>query len=125
LRRALAPLSMRGVEGVRNLQAKGDDTVERQRLAADLLLERLPLHQLHHDEGAALLLADVMDRADGGWLRAEAVRASREKRSSASRLSAISSGRNFTATWRPESDVLRLVDEAHAAPAQQRQDPVV
>ena len=36
-----------------------------------------------------------------GWLSAEAARASRWKRSSASASCAISAGRNLSATWRP------------------------
>ncbi len=38
------------------------------RPACQLLLERLPLHQLHHDERLAGVLVDVVDRADVGMI---------------------------------------------------------
>src|SRR4051794_23723606 len=52
-----------------------------------------------------------------GWLSAEATRASRRKRSSASRSAASSRGRNFIATWRPSRTSFGPIDHAHAAAA--------
>ncbi len=53
-------------EGVRQCGTEGDHVTEAQRAAADAVGEGLALDELHHEVGAAALLADVVDRHQTG-----------------------------------------------------------
>ncbi len=55
---------VRGVEAIRDFDAELEDTVERQRSARDLVLQRPAIEQLHDDEPLGAVLADVVDGAD-------------------------------------------------------------
>ncbi len=58
------PLGVRGGERVGDLDRELDRGLDLHRFAADVLLERPALQQLHDDEPPPLPLADVVDRAD-------------------------------------------------------------
>jgi hypothetical protein len=60
------PLGVGSGEGIRNLNRKFDRVPYLQGLIADVLLQRLPFQQLHHDEVSSLPLANIEDRADMG-----------------------------------------------------------
>jgi len=113
------------VEGVRHLNADVDDLVNLQRTAGKAVPERLPLHQLHHDEGASVVFSDVVDGADvpvierggGPGLHPEPV----ERLLIARELF----GHELDGNRPPQPDVLGSVDDAHSASAQLADDSVV
>jgi hypothetical protein len=61
--------------GVRSLERVGDFDRERQqqidleRAPGDAMLQRRPVEELHHEECAAVLFADVVDSADVGMVQ--------------------------------------------------------
>ena len=55
---------MRGVESVGDLDAQIKHRFDLQRLAIDLVPERLPVQQFHGDEGSPIDFIDFIDRAD-------------------------------------------------------------
>ena len=93
-------LRVRGAERFGDLHRQVEHGVELQ-LRRDALAKRLPLEQLHHDEGLAVVLFDVVNRADvrmvqcGGRARLAAEPIERLS------VAGKSSGRNLSATNRP------------------------
>ena len=57
------------VQGIGNFDSDIQDLFRGERAAPNPVLERLPLHQLHHDEGPILMFADVVNRADVGMVQ--------------------------------------------------------
>src|SRR5947207_12122463 len=55
---------MCGVESIGDLNAEIEHRFDFQRLAIDLVPERLPLQQFHGDEGSPINLIDFVNRAD-------------------------------------------------------------
>ncbi len=60
---------MSRLERVRNLDSQRQNSLHRQRLARNFMLQRLALHEFHDDEGPAVLFADIVDRADIGMIQ--------------------------------------------------------
>jgi len=116
---------VRRIQRVRDLDPQIQDLLQLHRLAVDPLLERLPLHQLHHDEGVALVLGDLVDHADAGVI--EGGGGARLPLESLERLGVVRQlvGQQLEGHATLEAHVLRLVDDAHAAAAEPAQDPVV
>ena len=95
--------TVRRIERIGDLLAQRQHLLDRQRLALDRVLEGLPCIRSITRKGFPSWTPMSYTVQMWGWLRAEAARASRLKRSRASGDSAVSSGRNFTATRRPSS----------------------
>ncbi len=57
-------LGVGGFQRLADLNAQVQDEIDLERLALDALRQRLPLHQLHHDERLSLVLPDLMNGAD-------------------------------------------------------------
>jgi len=57
-------LPVGGRQGVGHLDRAPERLVDRQRPASQPIGERLPLDVLHHEEGQAFLVANVVERAD-------------------------------------------------------------
>src|SRR5439155_26509313 len=62
-------LRMCGVERVGNLNSQREQRLQFQRLAADHVLQRLPIQELHGDERLPILLSDVKDHAVIGMVQ--------------------------------------------------------
>jgi hypothetical protein len=102
-----------------------DEVMDFELTGGQALAERLPFHQLHHDERVALVLADVVDGADvgvvqcrrGAGLGAEAV----------DRL--VGHGRVFgdelDGHLTAEPGILPSIHDPHAASSELREDLVV
>ena len=90
-----------GLEGIGDLRAEIEQRLELERARPEPVPQRLALEQLHRDEGLALVLVDVVDRADVGVLerggRAGFALQPLERLGVARQLL----GRNFSATRRP------------------------
>ena len=95
------------------------------RPCGDAVLQRLPLQELHHDEGLALVFIDVVNRADVGMIqRGGSPRLALE---AFQRLAVLAEmfGQELQCDKTGELDVLGFVDHAHATGAQLLDDPVV
>lgn len=71
---------MRGVERVRNLDGECEEIVDREPTHCQGILQRSTVQAFHRDERPAGMLGDLVDRADGGMIEADAARASRRNR---------------------------------------------
>ena len=60
------PRGVRLLEAVGDLVRDGQQLVGRHRTVREHVLETLPLHQLHRDEGSFLALGDLIDGGDVG-----------------------------------------------------------
>ena len=60
---------VRGIQGISNLNPKFQELFDFERLARDALPEGLALQQFHHDVGLAMLLTNLMNRADVGMIQ--------------------------------------------------------
>ena len=58
------PLTMCLVQGVRNLDPVTEDLVRWERTGNELLRQRLPLQKFHDEKVDAVLVTDVVERAD-------------------------------------------------------------
>jgi hypothetical protein len=118
-------LRVRRIECVRNLDAELDNAVELERMAFDEMFEGLTFEQLHHEELLSFVFADVVDRADvrmvqrgrGTCLALKTLR----RRGILRPLQRQELERHVPA----EPDILGAVHDAHAAPAELLEDPVV
>ena len=113
------------IERVGDLRPEVEDALRLHRLAADRVLQRLALHPLHHDEGVALVLGDVVDHADVRMREGGA--GARLARESFPRLRARGHvlGQQLEGHAAAQARVLGLVDHTHAAPSELGEDPVV
>src|SRR5271157_685767 len=59
---------MRRVERIGSFDSQREDGLQLHRAAGDQVLERGAVEELHDEEGAALFLADVVNRADIGMI---------------------------------------------------------
>jgi len=60
---------VRDIEGIGNFERDRNQLIELQRPAGDAVLERNAFEQLHHDKGAAIVLADLVNRANVGMVQ--------------------------------------------------------
>ncbi len=118
-------LAMRGIEGAGEVAAEGEHLVDGHRSARQPRRQRLAVEQLHHHELPALVLADVVERADVGVV---------QRRDDAGfALEALGGGRvaaqfgrqqlHGDATAQPH--VLGGEHLAHGAAAERRENPVM
>ena len=71
------------IESVCNLNSRGQNLIDRQRLAIDAVLQRHPVQKLHSNEKLVAVLTNLINRADVGMVKGRGARASRRKRSNA------------------------------------------
>ena len=119
------PLGVGRVEPVDDLDGQVQQPLHPHRAALDEVLERLALEQLHDDERLALVLPDLVNRADVGVVergrRAGLAKEAVERGAVAGGL-----GRQELQGDGPAEDaVVGPVDDAHAAATELLDDPVV
>ena len=116
---------VRCVERVSHLDAQLQQQIHRQRLAPDTMLERLPFEMFHHDEEPAILLPDLVNRAD--------VRVIQRRRGACLPLKSLQRiriarqffGQKLQGDVAAEARVLSLVDNSHSAATEFLDDFVV
>ena len=116
---------VRGVERVGDLDGDRQQFVECELPLREALLQRGPLQDLHDEEWAAVLVADVVNGADAGVVqRGGGPRLALEP---GQRLAIIRQiGRKkFERDEAPQARVLGLVDDAHPAAAEPLDNAVV
>src|SRR5262245_17489694 len=117
-------VAVRLVERVRDLRRIAQRLVDRQAPAREAVAERLAFEQLHHQEADAVLLTDVVQRAD--------VRVVQAGDGAGLTLEALAQiwigremlGQHFDRDEAIEPAIARSVDLAHAARAKWRHDLV-
>jgi len=116
---------VRSIQRIGNRDAQIEHRLHLQRLASDLVPERLPLQQFHGDKGAPIGLVDFVNRAD--------VRMIQRGRSLGFPLEAAEGlcivgefvGKEFQGDVTTELEVFRLVDHAHSPATDLAEDAVV
>src|SRR5690242_15462380 len=59
---------MGGVQRVRHLNGQLNELLDRNRLASDLMLQSMAFQEFHDDERLAVMLGDLVNRADVGMI---------------------------------------------------------
>ena len=118
-------LGMRGVERIGDLNAERKQSVEFHRAPCDHVLQRRAVEEFHHDEGAAILLADVVNGADVGMIERRRGLGFALKTAQGLGIAGDFIGKELEGDKTVEAGVLRLVNHAHAAAPQLFDDPVV
>ena len=116
---------VRRVERVGDLDAERKDGFEFHRAAADQVLERRTVEELHDEEGAAVVLADVVNGADIGMIQSGSGFGFAAKTLEGLAILREIFGKKLQGDEAAEARVLGLVNHAHAAAAELFDDPVV
>ena len=109
---------MRGIEGVRDIDAKREKQRNFQRTARDSVLERSPIQKFHRDKGVALLLADVMNGADVGVIQRGSRLCFPLEASERLRIASDIVGQKLECDKAVKTSVLSLINHAHSATTQ-------
>ena len=119
------PGGVRGLERVGDLDRERQQQIGLERAPGDAMLQRRPVEELHDEERAAVLLADVVDGADVGVIQRR--RGPRLAAESGQRLGIVGEvGRQeLQRDEALQPRVLGFVHDAHAAAAQLLDDAVV
>jgi hypothetical protein len=96
-----------------------------QRFAHDALAERLAFQQLHRDERLPMLVVNFVDRADVGVIEGRGSFGFALEAAKSLEVLRDIIGQEFQRDETVQLDVLGLIDDTHAAPAQLLQDAVV
>ena len=118
-------VAVRGVERVGDLDTEIEQVVERQRTAREPLLQRLAFEQLHHHELLAVVLADVVQRADVRVAQRRDDPRLAQKALHRLRIAAELRRQQLQRHVTTEPGVFRFVDHAHAAAAERREHTIV
>ncbi len=124
-------VAVNDVFGVRSVERVGDFDCESQEVfdvhgaAVDAVLERLAIEKFHGDEGVAILLADIVNRADVGMVQCGGgLRFTLESRQSLWIAGDILR-QKFQRDESLEARVFGLVNDTHASAAELFDDAVV
>ena len=124
-------VAVNDVFGVRSIERVGDFDGESEEVfdihgaAVDAVLERLPIKEFHGDEGVAILLADIVNRADVGMVQGRGgLRFTLESRESL-RIAGDILRQKFQRDEALEARVFGLVNDTHASAAELFDDAVV
>jgi hypothetical protein len=113
------------IEGVGNLDRQVQKLRRLHGLPTNAVLERLALQKLHGDEGLALVLVDVVDRADVGVVEGGAGLGLALEPLQGDGVAEELLGQELQRDGPVEAGVLGLVDDTHAAAANLLEDAVV
>ena len=118
-------LGMGGVEGVGDLRGERNELVELNGAAVDAMLEGLALEQLHGDEGATVVLVNIVNGADVRVIQSRGGAGFALKTLERLSVGSESVGEEFERDAAAEAGVLGFVDDAHAATAEFAEDAIV
>ena len=117
--------TVRGAQRIRDLGADRQDTIHRHRPAANFVLERRALEQLHRDERLAVVLADVVNRADVGMVeRGGRPRFTRKSRECLI-VARLGDRQKLERDLAAQPRVLSAIDDAHPSTAEELHNAVV
>src|SRR5439155_12077752 len=118
-------LGVGGFQSIEYLDAKIQEFVRRDGPFLDSLLQGLALQALHDDEGAAILVADVENRADVRVIQGGSGARLPLEPAERLRISRDFLGQKLEGHEPVQANVFGLVDHAHSAPAQLLDDAVM
>jgi len=118
-------LGMGGLERVGELNPDVEDVYDFQRPSADSIAQRLALERFHDDERRVTVLADVVNRADGGV--AERACGARLDAESFERLGFLrpACGEELERNLTSQARVFGQINHTHPAGAERAEDSVV
>ena len=116
---------VRGVQRVDELEGEADRNRLGHSARGNHAFERAALEVLHGDEGAAVYLADVVDRADARMVQCRGRFRLTMETIAGHRIVGDPIGEQLQGDEAVESAVLSLVDDAHAALAEDAEKLVV
>src|SRR5262249_46257485 len=107
-----------GVESLGDLNAKLENLIERKRFAVDVIAQRIAVDELHGDEGAAVLFADVVNGANAGMIEGGCGAGFAAKTFEGLRIAGEVVGEEFERDRAIQATVECLVDHTHSAGAE-------
>jgi len=116
---------MRGGKGVRDLRAKIGDLLRGQPLALQTVLESLPFEQLHHQEGAPFILANIVERANMRMIERGGGTRFPQKAFERRGVRAKTFRQKFERHAASQTRIFRLVYHSHASAAELLQNAVM
>ena len=116
---------VRGLEGVGDLDAEIEQGVELEGSRGEAVAQGFAFEQLHGDERLPVVLVDVVDRTDVGVLERGGGAGLALEPLEGLRIADQILGQELQRDAAAELQVLGLVDDAHAAAAELREDAVV
>jgi hypothetical protein len=119
------PLGVGGVQRIRELDPELQQFLRLEGLPGDAVLQRLPLQQLHADEGLALVLVDVVDGADVRVIQGGRGPGFTPEPFEGDLVAKELLGQELQCDGSVETGVLGLVDDTHASATELLEDAVV
>ena len=116
---------VRGVERIGDFGGDLQQLLEMDRPARDAMLQRLAFEEFHHEEGVALIFADIVDGADVGIVQRGGGAGFAAEAFQSLRIAGSLIREKFDGHGAAEADVFGFVDDAHAATADFFDDAVV
>src|SRR5882672_7437266 len=118
-------LGMSGVERIGNLNANFQDVVQFYGSISDHVLQGCAVEKLHHDEGLAVLLVNLVNGADVGMVQRGGSLGFALEAAECLRIFGNVVGQELEGNEAAELQVLSLVDHTHASAAELLNDAVV
>ena len=118
-------LGVGGVEGIGDLGCQNEQGVEFDGLAGDAVLQGRAIEVLHGDEGAAVVLSDVVNGADVGMIERGGGLGFALKTGEPLGIAGDIFGQEFQGDKAMEAGVFGFVNHAHASAAEFLEDAVV
>ncbi len=116
---------MRGIQRVRNLNPQIEQQFHLQRTTGDPVLQRRAFQKFHGDERLAVLLANLINRADVGMVQCGGRARFAPKTFQGLRILGYIEGQKFQRDKSAELSILRLVNDTHASAAEFLEDSVM
>jgi hypothetical protein len=105
------------IEGIGNFDGQGEDGRGFHRASGDLVLQRRALEKLHGNEGLAVLLADVVNRADVGMVQGRRRLSFALEACQCLRVAGNVVGQELESDEAVQARVFRFINHAHATAA--------
>ena len=118
-------LAVRRIQCIGNLNRQWQELLGIQRAIGDEVLERLAVEELHDHEGAAVLLAYVVDGADGGVVQCRGGLGFTAEAGERLRVMSNVLGKEFEGDEAMQPSVFCLIHHTHTTAAELANDAVV
>ena len=116
---------VRGIERVGDLDSEREQCVQFHMTAGDAVLKRRAFQKLHRNESLPILISDIMNGADVGVIQSRRGLGLALKPGQGVRISGYILRQKLKCDETVEANILRLVDDAHAATTELFQNAVV
>src|SRR5690242_5602094 len=117
--------TVRSIKGIGNFNGQREQSLQIEGAAANTMLEGDTFEVFHGDEGAAIFLSDVMNRADVGVIQSGSSLSLALESGKGLRIAGNIIGQEFEGDEAVQASVFNLINHTHAAPAELFDDAVV